>query len=101
MGLTSIGSGAALIPAMVLFYRLDSGTLVGTNIFVGAALSGLATVPHIWLGHVDARAVAGLLCGSVPAVWFSSKAHGGLPREVTEIIVAAAILLMGLHIMAA
>src|SRR4029077_3170138 len=46
VGLTSIGSGAALIPAMVLFYRLDSGTLVGTNIFVGAILSGVATVPH-------------------------------------------------------
>jgi uncharacterized protein len=100
VGLTSIGSGAALIPAMVLFYRLDSGTLVGTNIFVGAILSGVATVPHLWLGHIDARAVVGLLCGSVPALWLSSQVHGGLPRAVTEIIVGAAILLMGLHIMA-
>lgn len=101
VGLTSIGSGAALIPAMVLLYRLDSGTLVGTNILVGAILSGIAMVPHFWLGHIDAGAVVALQCGSMPALWLSSKVHGGLPREVTEIIVAAAILLMGLHIMAA
>jgi hypothetical protein len=95
---TSIGSGAALIPAMILFYKLDSGTLVGTNVFMGTILAGVAGISHIGLGHVDWRAVVGLLCGSVPALWFATRLHGRIPRQIPESIIAAALLAMGVHI---
>src|SRR5205823_4612465 len=39
MALTSIGSGAALIPAIVLFNRLDSGVVVGSSMFLGALVA--------------------------------------------------------------
>jgi uncharacterized membrane protein YfcA len=96
---TSIGSGAALIPAMILFYKLDSGTLVGTNVFMGTILAGVAGISHMGLGHVDWQAVVGLLCGSVPALWFATRLHGRIPRQIPEGIIAAALLAMGVHIM--
>jgi len=96
--ITSIGSGAALIPAMILFYRLDSGTLVGTNVFMGTILAGLAGISHFGLGHVDWRAVLGLLCGSVPALWYASRLHGRIPRQIPEGIIAAALMAMGVRI---
>jgi uncharacterized membrane protein YfcA len=98
--MTSIGSGAALIPVMILFYRLESGTLVGTNVAMGMILAGVAAIPHFGLGNVDWKAVAGLLCGSVPALWLGSHAHGRIPRQVTEGLIAVALLGMGVRIMA-
>jgi uncharacterized membrane protein YfcA len=96
---TSIGSGAALIPAMILFYRLEAGKLVGTNVFMGTVLSAVAMISHTGLGHVDWKAVAGLLCGSVPAVWVATRWHGHIPRQIPEGIIAAVLLAMGAHIM--
>jgi len=98
--ITSIGSAAALIPAMVLFYRLDSGTLVGTNVFMGAIMAFIAAIPHAGLGHVDWMGAFGLACGSVPGVWVTSRWHGRIPRQIPEGIIAAALLAMGLRILA-
>ncbi len=95
---TSIGSGVALIPAMILFYRHDSGTIVGTNVWIGTILSGLAGISHFGLGNVNWPAIAGLLCGSIPAVWLASRLHGRIPRQIPEAIIAAALMAMGVQI---
>jgi uncharacterized membrane protein YfcA len=95
---TSIGSGAALIPAMILFYRLDSGTLVGTNVFVGTVLAAVAALPHIGLGHVNWLAVVALACGSLPAMWIATRWHGHIPRHIPEGIIAIALVAMGVGI---
>ena len=97
--LTSIGSGAALIPAMVLFYRLDSGTLVGTNVFMGLMVAAVAALPHAGLGHVDGRGVIALLAGSIPAVWFASRLHGRIHRHIPEAIIAFALFGLGIRIL--
>ncbi|HEY4682617.1 MAG TPA: sulfite exporter TauE/SafE family protein [Candidatus Acidoferrales bacterium] len=99
VAVTSIGSGTALIPAMVLFYRLDSGRLVGTSIFVGTILSGVGAISHAGLGNVDWNAAVALLGGSIPAVWLSSHLHTRLPRQIPEGIMAAALMAMGVHFM--
>jgi hypothetical protein len=95
---TSVGSGAALIPAMVLFYRLDPGKLVGTNVFMGTILAAIAMISHLGLGHVNWSSVLGLLCGSIPALWFATRLHGRIPRQIPEGLIAAALLGMGAHI---
>jgi len=96
--ITSIGSGMLLIPVMVLFYRLDSGTLVGTSVFIGTVLAGIAGLPHASLGNLDWRTVAALLFGSVPALWLSSRQHARAPRAVSEGIIAATLMAMGVRI---
>jgi hypothetical protein len=96
---TSIGSGAALIPAMVLFYRLDSGTLVGTNVFMGVILAAIAALPHIGLGNVSWEGVVALICGSIPSVWVASRLHGRIPKYIPEGIIGLALLAMGVGIL--
>jgi uncharacterized protein len=95
---TSIGSGAALIPALYLIYRPDSGRLVGTSIFLGTLLSAAAGLMHASEGHVDLRVVVVLLAGSLPAIWLASHLHGRLPRLVSEGIIATAMLFLGMRL---
>jgi uncharacterized membrane protein YfcA len=95
--LTSIGAGVALIPALYLRYRLDSGTLVGTSIFLGTLLAAGAGILHAAAGNVDWRVMGALLCGSIPAVWLASHMHGRLPRRISEGIIAVAILALGVR----
>ncbi len=96
--LTSIGAGAALIPMLYLLYRPDSGRLVGTSIFFGTILSAATGLIHAGEGDVDVRVVAALLVGSVPAIWLASHLHGRLPRLVSEGIIAAVVLVLGVRL---
>ena len=98
--LTSIGSGTAVIPALVLLYRLDSGALVGTSVFLGTILTGLAGIPHLSLGNIEWKALAALLCGSVPGLWLASHVHGRFPRHIPEGIIAAVLMALGIRIFA-
>lgn len=100
MALTSIGGGAALIPAIILFHRLEPGAVVGSSMFLGAILALIAGIPHAGLGDVNWHALAGLLCGSVPMIWLSGHLHSWIPRRLAESIVAGALAIMGLHIVA-
>lgn len=97
---TSIGAGAAMVPIMVLCYRLEAGTLVGSNVFTSAVLAFIAAIPHAGLGHVAWSAVGFLLVGSIPALWCASQLHGRVPRYIPEGIIAVALLGMGLRIFA-
>jgi len=99
MAVTSIGSGAALIPVIIIFHRLDTGSVVGSSMFLGALLALIAGIPHAGLGDVNWYAVGGLLCGSLPMIWASSHLHSWFPRRVAESIVAGALAVMGFHIM--
>jgi uncharacterized protein len=96
--LTSIGAGAGMVPIMVLCYKLDTGTLVGSNIFTSAILALIAAIPHAGLGHVAWSAVGYLLIGSLPALWCASQLHGRVPRHIPEGIIAVALMGMGVRI---
>ena len=95
--LTSIGAGAALVPALYLISRRESGSLVGTSILFGAILSAAGGLIHAGNGDVDLRVVGVLLVGSLPGIWLASHVHGRLPRIVTEGIIAVALLALGLR----
>jgi uncharacterized membrane protein YfcA len=97
--LTSVGSGAALIPLMVLCYdRAKTSNMVATSIVMGALLAAIAGFAHAGLGDVDWRAVIGLVLGSIPAMWLSGHIHSRLPRQVPEGLIAAILMAMGVHI---
>jgi uncharacterized protein len=95
---TSIGAGAALVPIMSILYKLDTGTLVGTNLAVAMLLSAFSLAPRIGLGTVQWWSVAALVCGSIPALWFASRLHSRIPRYIPEGMIAAALFGLGLHI---
>ena len=100
VSVTSIGAGAALMPVMVLCYRMPTGTLVGNNIFASAFLAAVASLPYARLGHVSWMAVGFLLAGSLPATWAAGHMHGRIPRHIPEGLLAAALLGMGVRIFA-
>jgi len=100
VSVTSIGAGAALMPVMVLCYRKEIGTLVGSNVFASAILATVAALPHAGLGHVSWPALAFLLTGSLPAMWAASHLHGRIPSRIPEGILAAALFGMGIRIFA-
>jgi hypothetical protein len=96
---TSVGSGAAVIPLIVICYgSLPPGRLVGTSIVVGTILAAIAGLAHAGLGTVDWKMTGGLLLGSVPAMWLSGHIHARLPRHVPEGLIALALMAMGIHI---
>ena len=102
LSITSIGSGTLLIPAMILLARFPPGTpgtLAGTTVSAGTILSFVAALPYASLGNVHWESVAALLCGSIPALWLSTRAHGWLPRQIPEGILAAALMIAGLRIL--
>jgi uncharacterized protein len=98
VSVTSIGAGAALMPVMVICYRMEIETLVGSNIFAGAILAAVAALPHAGLGHVSWSAVACLLAGSLPAMWMAGHLHGRIPSRIPQGVLAVALLGMGVRI---
>jgi hypothetical protein len=100
VSVTSIGAGAAMIPVMVLCYRMEMGMLVGSNVFASAILAAVAALPRAGLGQLSWTAVAFLLAGSLPAMWLASHLHGRIPSRIPEGLLAAALLGMGLRIIA-
>ena len=96
---TSVGSGAAVIPLIVICYgSLEPGRLVGTSIVMGTILAAIAGLAHAGLGTVDWNMAGGLLLGSVPAMWLSGHVHARLPRQLPEGLIALALMAMGIHI---
>jgi uncharacterized membrane protein YfcA len=98
VSVTSIGAGAALMPVMLLCYRMPTGALVGNNIFASAFLAAVAALPYARLGNISWSAVGLLLAGSLPATWAASHTHGRIPRHIPEGLLAAAFFGMGVRI---
>jgi len=98
VSVTSIGAGAALMPVMVLCYRAELGTLVGSNLFASTFIAAVAALPHARFGNVSWPAVGFLLAGSLPAMWLASHMHGRVPRHIPEGLLAVLLLGMGIRI---
>jgi len=98
VSVTSIGAGAAMLPVMVLCYRMEIGTLVGSNVFASAVLAAVAALPRAGQGQLSWTAVAFLLAGSLPAMWLASHLHGRISSRIPEGLLAVALLGMGIRI---
>jgi uncharacterized protein len=101
VGLTSVGSGSLMIVLLLLVYpRLTTRQLVGTDLVQAVPLVGSAAVAHILFGDVHFSLTGSLLIGSLPAVYLgariSSRAPDGLIRPVLAVVlVASGLKLLG------
>jgi uncharacterized membrane protein YfcA len=88
--LTSVGAGALGVAVLVALYplRLTSDRLVATDIAHALPITGIAAAGHAILGHVDLRALACLLVGSIPGVIFATRATIRLPPQLTRTLIA-------------
>ena len=94
VGLTSVGSGSLMIVFLMLIYpRLSTRALVGTDLVQAVPLVGSAAAAHLLFGHVQLGITASLLVGALPAVYLgariSSKARDGLIRPVLAVVLIA------------
>lgn len=95
--ISSVGAGA--IGAAILFFlypRKPAITIVGTDIAHAVPLTAIAGLGHLHFGSVDFALLAGLLIGSLPAIYIGSHIGNKLPEQYLRPIVASILMLMGL-----
>ena len=90
VGMTSVGSGSLIIVALMLLYpKLSSKEMVGTDLVQAIPLVGSAAVGHMLFGSLNVSIITSVLIGAIPAVvagaHYSSK---GTDRYVRPVLVA-------------
>lgn len=99
--LSSIGAGAIGATLILLLYpRLPSQRIVGTDIAHAVPLTLAAGIGHAWLGHVDWALLASLLVGSLPGIWIGARLTRALPERYVRVLLCSALLAAGLKVMA-
>ena len=87
VGMTSVGSGSLIIVMLMLMYpKLSSKEMVGTDLVQAIPLVGPAAVGHYLFGSLDVSIIGSVLLGAIPAVMvgahFSSKSADRYIRPV-------------------
>ncbi len=96
LGLTSVGSGALIGLALILFFKLTPHRVVGTDVFHAAVLLWTAGIAHWVGGNVDFGLMGTILLGSIPGVWIGTGLLGKVPvdglRPALGVVLLAAAL---------
>jgi uncharacterized membrane protein YfcA len=101
VGMTSVGSGSLMIVLLMLLYpRLSTTTMVGTDLVQAIPLVGAATLGHLLFGDVSLSLTGALLVGCLPGVYIgarvSSRARDGIVRPaLVLVLLASALKLLG------
>lgn len=96
--ISSVGAGA--IGAAILFFlypRKSAVNIVGTDIAHAVPLTAIAGLGHFHFGSVDLTLLAGLLIGSLPAIYLGSHLGQKLPEQFLRPIVATILVAMGIR----
>ncbi len=101
--MTSVGAGALGVAALVALYplRLPSDRLVATDIAHALPITAIAAAGHAVLGHVDLRALACLLVGSIPGVLIATRATIRFPPQLTRSLIAIMLAAVSVRLFAA
>ena len=96
---TSVGSGSLIITTLLLLFPGEQlRKLVGSDVFHGVLLVGIAALGHWRLGHVNIPLVSALLLGSVPGVWLGSFLAGRIPERALRPAVATLLFITGVKL---
>jgi uncharacterized membrane protein YfcA len=100
VGMTSVGSGSLMIVLLMLLYpRLSSKSLVGTDLVQAIPLVASAAIGQLVFGHIDFGLAGALIVGSIPGVYlgarFSARAPDTIVRPVlVSVLIASALALL-------
>lgn len=97
---TSVGSGSLIVTTLLLMFpgeRLNQ--LVGSDVFHGVLLVGVAALGHWHLGDVNLPLVSGLLLGSIPGVWLGSLTASRIPEGALRPAVAILLFVTGVKLL--
>jgi uncharacterized membrane protein YfcA len=96
---TSVGSGSLIVTTLLLMFpgeRLNR--LVGSDVFHGVLIVGVAALGHWRLGDVNLPLVSGLLLGSIPGVWLGSVLASRIPEGTLRPAVATLLFVTGVKL---
>ncbi len=97
--LSSIGAGAVGATLILLLYpRLPTPRLVGTDIAHAVPLTLVAGIGHALLGHVDWALLVMLLIGSLPGIWIGAQLTKTLPEQLVRALLCAALVTAGIKV---
>ena len=94
--LTSVGAGAlGTAMMMLLFPAMQARNVVGTDLAHAVPLTLVAGIGHVFLGNIDYNLLAGLLIGSIPAIYVGTKVASFVPNKVLQPVLATALASFG------
>jgi uncharacterized protein len=102
VGMTSVGSGSLMIVLLMLIYpRLSSKSLVGTDLIQAIPLVASAALGHLLFGDVDLGLTGSLVIGSLPGVYAGARLSASAPDVIVRpalvfVLLASALKLLGL-----
>jgi uncharacterized membrane protein YfcA len=96
VSLSSVGAGAIGVTALVVLYpRLPTARIVGSDIAHAVPLTLIAGVGHWYLGAVDVPLLLSLLLGSMPGIILGSLLATRAPELVLRPVLAGTLVLVG------
>jgi len=99
VSLSSIGAGAIGATLIMLLYpRLPSHRIVGTDIAHAVPLTLVAGIGHATLGHVDWSLLGALLIGSLPGIWIGAQLTRRMPEKLVRALLCVALVTAGLKV---
>ena len=99
VSLTSIGAGAIGATLIMLLYpRLASHQVVGTDIAHAVPLTLVAGIGHAALGHVDWQLLLALVIGSVPGIWLGAQLTRRMPERLVRTLLCLSLVTAGIKV---
>ena len=99
VGLTGVGGGSLMTPALVLLFGIHPATAVGTDLLYAAVTKSVGSLVHGARRNVDWRVVGCLASGSVPAAAATlvvlsllGPRSGGATEAITCVLGAALMI---------
>jgi uncharacterized membrane protein YfcA len=99
LGVTSVGSGALIGPALILLFRLTPRRVVGTDVFHAAIMLWAAGLAHWVGGNIDFALMGTILLGSIPGVWIGTALVGRVPAAFLRPALGCVLLGSALGVM--
>jgi uncharacterized membrane protein YfcA len=99
VSLSSIGAGAIGATLIMLLYpRLESHRVVGTDIAHAVPLTLVAGIGHATLGHVNWDLLGALLIGSIPGIWLGAQLTRKMPEKLVRTLLCISLVTAGLKV---
>ncbi len=101
VGMTSVGSGSLIIVTLMLLYpKLSSKEMVGTDLVQAIPLVGAAAIGHYLFGELDVSIITSVLIGAIPAVmvgadFSSTKADRYIRPVLVAVLTISSLGLLG------
>jgi uncharacterized protein len=99
VSLSSIGAGAIGATLILILYpRLPTQRLVGTDIAHAVPLTLVAGIGHATLGNVNWGLLGALVIGSLPGIWLGARLTKSLPEKITRALLCVSLVTAGLKV---